>query len=320
MTTPDRLEGSLQHVGLLYRDDDEYAEGCGAFLDRALAVGGPVLVAVPGRGGEVIRALVGGRSSAVTFVDMAVAGRNPGRIIPGLLLPFLRDHTGHPAWIVAEPLWKGRGDMEYAACAAQEALINVALAGDEATVLCPYDASRLHTQAVVDAHRTHPVMRDTAGTRDSPAYTDPLETAAAFDVPLPRPPSGAATCCFDGVRALPSVRDFAGARAAEAGLAPLRVSELAIAVNELATNTVEHTRGPGRLTVWTEHDVFVCQIDDTGRIRDPLAGLVPPPDTATHGRGLVVVHELADLVRLHRHASGTSVRVHFDLPRGRAGD
>ncbi|GIH69829.1 anti-sigma factor RsbA family regulatory protein [Sphaerimonospora thailandensis] len=303
----------FRHIALLYRDDDEYATLCAALVEEALARGDPALVVVPGRGGDLIRECLGPKAAGVSFKDMAVAGRNPGRIIPGVLLAFAAAHRGRHVWITGEPIWSGRSGVEYPACVAHEALINAVFAGRRATILCPYDVSRLEPAVVADAHRTHPLIQDGKGTRASPAYADPLETAAAFDLPLPAPPRGAPTCVFRDVGELPRVRAFLAKQVEAFGLRGHRTTELLIAVNELATNTTEYTRGPGTLTVWAENGSLVCHLDDPGQITDPLAGRVPPPDSATHGRGLLVVNELADLVRVHRHASGTRFRLHFDL-------
>ncbi|GII88306.1 anti-sigma regulatory factor [Sphaerisporangium siamense] len=303
--------GPFEHIGLLYRDEDEYVSQCAAFLEEALAAGAPALVAVPG-GGTAIRDRLGTRADEVVFKDMSVAGRNPGRIIPSVLLAFAEAHSGRRVWVIGEPIWKGRSALEYPACAAHEALINAAFAGRDAVILCPYDVSRLEPYALDDAERTHPVMQDPAGSWPSPAYTDPVEAVALFDRPLPAPPARAASHTFNGTGGLPGVRAFLAERAAAAGLGERRVGELLIAMNELASNTAEHTCGPGTVTVWVEDGTLVYQLDDSGRLDDPLAGRVPPPDTATRGRGLIIVNELADLVRVHRRPSGTSVRLHFD--------
>lgn len=87
-----------------------------------------------------------------------------------------------------------------------------------------------------------------------------------------------------------------------------------LCVNELAANTIEHTGGPGLLSVWTDDEELVCQIDDTGHITDPLAGRVAPPWDAEGGRGLLLIHELSDLVLIHTGICGTTVRLHFTLP------
>ncbi|WP_248962422.1 sensor histidine kinase [Sphaerisporangium perillae] len=315
-------EDPFEHIGLFYRDEDQYAAGCAAFLQRALACGDPAMVAVPGGNGELIRARLGPEASAVTFADMAQAGRNPGRIIPSVLLAFAGSHPGRRVWIIGEPIWKGRSVIEYPACAAHEALINAAFTGRDAAILCPYDASALDASALADAERTHPILGDSTGTWASTAYTDPIETAARFDWPLPEPPPSARPYTFMGIGALPGVRDFVTERATAEGLDDDRITELLLAVNELATNTTEYTGGPGTLTVWAEDGTLACQLDDSGRITDPLTGRIPPADGATRGRGILIANELADLVRIHHRPAGTSIRLHFRLPApaGQAGD
>ena len=53
---------------------------------------------------------------------------------------------------------------------------------------------------------------------------------------------------------------------------PGRVLDLVIAVNELAANAVDHTAGPGWLTMWSRPREIICQVSDSGHITDPLAG------------------------------------------------
>jgi anti-sigma regulatory factor (Ser/Thr protein kinase) len=103
------------------------------------------------------------------------------------------------------------------------------------------------------------------------------------------------------------------ARAAAEGLGPERIYHLTVAVNELATNTVSHTDEGGTATVWREDDVLVCQVTDTGRPADPPAGQVPRAADAAGGRGLLIVTELCDLVRVHAGPNGTSIRLHVRL-------
>ncbi|WP_037252263.1 ATP-binding protein [Kibdelosporangium aridum] len=41
------------------------------------------------------------------------------------------------------------------------------------------------------------------------------------------------------------------------------------------------------------------EVKDTGRLADPLAGCRPRPPGVSGGRGLLLVHQFADLVRTH---------------------
>jgi len=307
--------GQFEHLGLLYRHPEEYVAGTTAFVHDALAVDAPVLVAVPGDNLDLIRDSLGAAPGArVQFADMAVAGRNPGRIIPGVLLAFAAAHPGRRVWIIGEPIWPGRTTIEYPACAAHEALINVAFAGRDAAILCPYDAEGLDPAALADSHHTHPIMVD--GTRRwlSPVYGDPFGAAAKFNRPLPDPPDRAAAMTFEGFDSLASVRRFLVREAVAAGLTHDQIADLTIAVNELTTNTSEHTTGAGLLSVWTEDGTLVCQVGDDGHLRDPLAGRIPPTGDQRRGRGLFLVNQLCDLVRIHTGPAGTTIRLHTRLP------
>ncbi len=103
-------------------------------------------------------------------------------------------------------------------------------------------------------------------------------------------------------------------RARRRGMAQDRVADLALVVDELATNTIKHSRGRGTLRIWDEPDRIVCEIEDPGHITDPLAGRRPP--AAFPGRGgvgLWAVNQLCDLVQLRSSREGTVVRVHMAL-------
>ena len=86
-----------------------------------------------------------------------------------------------------------------------------------------------------------------------------------------------------------------------------------LAVSEVAANTLRHTRAGGMLHVWRTRDSLICQLDDQGRITDPLAGRRPPSLSTLGGQGLWVVNQVCDLVELRSGPAGTSVRLHMRL-------
>ncbi|MEV6302888.1 sensor histidine kinase [Actinoplanes sp. NPDC051861] len=297
----------FHHPALLYSRSAEYLGSVATFVRTAVRNGDPVLVAVPGPNLELVRDALSDLGDRVAFADMAVAGRNPGRIIPSVLLRFATEHPGHRVSIVGEPIWRDRSAMEYPACAAHEALINAAFAGRDAAILCPYDVGQLDPSVVADAWSTHPTMIEDGLLRDSDRYADPVATAAAFNRPLPPPPPYADSLVYGP--ALAAVRCFVRRHAA-AHLPENRAEELVLAASEVAANTIEHTAGRGTLAVWAEPGMVVCQFRDAGHLTDPLAGRIVPPNTRHRGFGLVLTNELCDLVRIHSHPSGTTIRLH----------
>ncbi|MFJ7219056.1 anti-sigma factor RsbA family regulatory protein [Amycolatopsis sp. NPDC098790] len=298
------------HPALFYRDDAEYLAGTVPFVWSGLAAGEPVAVAVPGRNLELLRRELGADAGRVRLLDMTEAGRNPGRIIPRVLRAFADAHPDGAVRIIGEPIWAGRSAVEYPACVQHEALINHAFTGRDATILCPYDVSRLDPAALADAEATHPVLIDGAGHRASTAYA-PDDVLARYNRPLPPGPPA------DRVVELPNTTDLAAARAvahaqaAAGGLTDDQIADVEVVVTELLSNCVEHGGGTGTVRLWSEDGEFVCEVQDSGTLADPLAGRHPATPEQPRGRGLLLVNYLADLVRLHTGDHGTTFRAYF---------
>jgi anti-sigma regulatory factor (Ser/Thr protein kinase) len=298
------------HEALLYRDAPAYLAGTLPFIRDGLSAGAPVLVAVPRANGDLLRRELGARADQVTILDMTIDGRNPARIIPSVLHAFVTEHAGRPVFIVGEPIWAGRSEAEYPACVQHEALINEVFEQTvEAAILCPYDTRALEPEVLADAATTHPVLVTATDRQASRTYAHPHEIVDRFNCPLPEPPPTAASMPFDCVDDLPDLRDFVGKNASAAGLVHDRMVDLQVAANELATNTIRHSGGAGIARVWSEDGQVVCDVVDGGHITDPLAGRLPPPISSEHGRGLLLINYLCDLVRIHSRPGRTDIRI-----------
>lgn len=299
------------HPALFYRTEQEYTQQTVSFLREGLAGGEPMAVAVPGPNLELIKAGLGGDAEGILFLDMTEAGRNPGRIIPKVLRGFADAHPNERVRIIGEPIWAGRSTVEYPACAQHEALINAAFEGRAVTILCPYDEGRLDPGVIADARVTHPTLITGDG-RES--VSDTYDWRAVVDrynqVLAPAP--DAAFLSY-GAEDLPAIRQFALSQATRLGLAGERLMDVELAVAELTTNSVVHGGGRGTLAVWAEHGQLVCEVRDAGRLTDPLAGRRPPEHGQLGGRGTVLVHYVADLVRQHTGDDGTTLRFYLSM-------
>lgn len=304
--------GPFAHPALFYRDEREYLAGVVPFVRKALAAGEPVAVAVPTENLRLLKAEIGA-GEPVRFLDMREAGRNPGRIIPGVLRAFAdAQPPGTRVRIVGEPIWAGRSATEYPACVQHEALINAAFQGRPVSILCPYDTRRLAPQAVVDAYATHPVVVDAGSGREEHSGRYDFEAVhARYNAPLPPAPDVPAHAFVADV--LGEIRHFATDAAARYGLVRPRLDDLALAVAELTTNSVVHGGGSGLLRVWAEDGHVVCEVRDRGHLTDLLAGRRPPSRDQHGGRGLLMVNLVADLVRVHTGPEGSTVRCWFAL-------
>jgi anti-sigma regulatory factor (Ser/Thr protein kinase) len=298
------------HQALFYADEREYLDGLLRFMTPALKAGEPVAAAIPPERGELLREALNGDAEAVEILDMFELGRNPARIIPAVER-LVAQHRGALLHYVGEPIWPGRSAEEIQEATKHEALINLAWPGAPIRVLCPYDAARLAPEVLADAERTHPTLIRHGQERRSSAYHGAAAPPPG-DGPLSPAPPGTAELAF-GLDQLQAARALVGEQATDAGLSRERVEDLTLAISELATNAIRHGDGGGRLRVWTRPGRLVCQVDDSGHIRDPLAGRRLPVPDAGGGIGLWAVNQLCDLVEVRSSRDGTTVRVHATL-------
>jgi anti-sigma regulatory factor (Ser/Thr protein kinase) len=114
---------------------------------------------------------------------------------------------------------------------------------------------------------------------------------------------------------LAAVRAVVYRYAMQAGLPEFRAIDLVLAVSEVAANTIRHAKSPGSLKIWYDTEEIVCQIHDDGIITDPLAGRRRPSLESMGGHGLWIVNQVCDEVEMRSDETGTTIRLHMELPR-----
>src|SRR5215472_4273852 len=297
----------LRHVAFFYRDPAEYRAQMLGFARAGLAQGEPLFIAVP-----AARALgdqLAAEPAELACSDITDAGRNPARLIPELRA-FFDQHAGRRVRVVGEPAWPGRSPAEICEVVRHEALVNLAFPETRATIMCAYDVSRLAPAAISGARSTHPEYLGNGRPVTAPGAAPVWQVPPECDRPLPPPPAGTET--LDYQTDLAPVRRLVDSHARRTSLAPERVADLVLAVNEIAANTLGHTASGGMLQVWHDEAEILCQVHDQGWITDPLAGRVKrPPDG--RGHGLFLVNQVCDLVELRTGPGGTTVRMHMSL-------
>lgn len=109
------------------------------------------------------------------------------------------------------------------------------------------------------------------------------------------------------------VRVTAEAMALDAGLDNERARRFALAVHELATNSVAYAGSSGELTVVQDDRRMVyAEVADHGPgIGAPLDLTAPSPD-ALRGRGLWLSYQLSDRMFIETGSNGTTIRVEFE--------
>lgn len=294
------------HVALFYRAASQYAHEVGRFVRAGLAADEAVMVAVPKPRALLLRDELGAYASDVTFADITTVGRNPGRILPAMHA-FAQGHAGQAVRYVGEPGWRSRTTAEWHEVARHEALVNVAFAGQPVKALCPYAAAILAPGVLAEAERNHPALMQAGRIRENGSFAG--LGMPAHDDPLPEPPADSPVLIYRDDPG--SARDFARDRAKAEGLREPRVTDLVIAVGELAANTLRHTDSTGSVRVWGSATEVICEVRDGGHIGDVLAGRLWPAADAGRGHGLWVVQQVCDLVEMRTSASGTTFRLHM---------
>lgn len=300
------------HEALLYAGDDGFLDGTVPFVLDGVAVGEPILLVLSAAKIERIKGELNGDGDQILFADMDEVGANPARIIPAWRR-FLDERTaaGRPVRGVGEPISAERRPDELVECQRHESLLNLAFADAPAfRLLCPYDVDALDEEVIAEALRSHPYVVEDGVRRPSPTYRGLSAIAGPFDDPLPAPPASVQELGVDA-ESLATVRRLVASRAADAGLGAARTKDLVLAVNEIATNSVRHGGGTGTLRVWVGTRWLVCEIEDRGRIDDPLVGREEPTPDRPDGRGLWIANHVCELVQVRTFGARTLVRLHM---------
>jgi len=316
-----------RHEALIYRGLQGFLDAVVPFVRDGVDRGQPVLVAVIEPRMQALRLALGADAERVNFVDMAVLGKNPARIIPAWR-EFVETHSpvpetdsgndpglkkstvGTPIRGVGEPIWAGRRRSEIEECQFHEALLNLAICPDTPLwLLCPYDAESLPADVLDEAHRSHPAFIDAEVYRGSTMYGGAYHVGAMFGRELP-PPVGPVRNLVVSGNDGPQVADWVRRWAEGSGLSVSRAGRLASALRDITQDSV---RRPGRsevLQLWQEGSALICQIHDAAHLQDPLVGRRPSGQEDSRGLALRRANDLCDLVQVRSGAAGTTVRIH----------
>jgi anti-sigma regulatory factor (Ser/Thr protein kinase) len=298
---------TYRHDALFYAGPDEFHTSVSAFLADASEAGEPTLVVAAADRIERLRSAVD--ADTVQFADMGEVGRNPARIIP-TWRAFVDSHRSTPVRGVGERIATARGRAELVEAQHMEALLNVAFTdADDFWLRCPYDIGALDAAVVDEARRSHPFIVEGDSDVASDRYEGPdAATSSVLDDPLPEPAVAPAAFTLRPGR-LSQFRTFVAEQAAAAGLGRSRVTDLVLAANEVANNSLLYAGGGAEVRIWRERAV-VCEVRDTGVITDPLVGRVPPGDEEHDSRGLWMVNQVCDIVQVRSTGRGSVVRLH----------
>jgi two-component system nitrate/nitrite response regulator NarL len=173
----DRTHGhGCRHEALVYSSTDDLTAGTLPFLRQGLARDEHLLVVLRKEGCAVLRRALQEDATRVEFADAGDWYRSPEHALEQYGL-YLGDHLGRGAprvRVVAEVVWPpSSATADVAGWKRYEAGISVAMASVPVSFMCAYDTRELPAGIIMDAQRTHPVLRTADGARPSAHYLQP---------------------------------------------------------------------------------------------------------------------------------------------------
>jgi anti-sigma regulatory factor (Ser/Thr protein kinase) len=185
-------------------------------------------------------------------------------------------------------------------------------------VVCLWDQRRYPTGVLAQVRAVHPQLLNTSAAITNAEYRTPVDYLTGEQrLPAEAPPD------IDPVMDLHSADDLGVLRrrlrswGATCGLDEQDADDIVIAVDEIATNALEHGQPPARVRGWTDPDALIIQVADQGRTSIPATtGYHRPGTDARRGRGVWIARQLADVLTTHTGATGTTVTMHFTRSAG----
>lgn len=307
----------LTHRGLLYGSKEEFLAGTVPFIRDGLERGDPIRIATTDRNAGWLRAALGVDVRRVAFSDSSQRCRHPVRALAALHDAVQQVGTdGQRLRVIREPWWTVCTAQERKEWARHESIVNAALASDNAALVCAYDTCVVDPDVLDNVARTHPELIANGASRPSPDYANPaVFNAECNSSALPELPPPTLWLRFRHLDQLAALRAFVTSHAAKTGAATQHVEQFVQAVDEVATNAIQHGGESGVLQIWLDSHTMMCEVSDTGGgLGDPLAGHLPPGRVAARGRGLWIARHFSDLIELHSDPAGTIVRLHLIPP------
>ena len=173
----DRNHGrGCRHEALVYSSTDELAAATLPFVQQGLTRGDQLLVVLREAGRTVLREALGGDAAQIEFADAIDWYQSPEDAFQRYDR-YLADHLEGGASrvrVVAEVIWpESVATADVAGWKRYEAGISPAMASVPVSFICAYNTQELPADIVMDARRTHPVLRTAEGARPSAHYSEP---------------------------------------------------------------------------------------------------------------------------------------------------
>jgi anti-sigma regulatory factor (Ser/Thr protein kinase) len=302
--------GTHSHPGLLHEavvvESDEAYVGHVAPFVRAGLDEGPTMVVLNRRHWALLREELGADAERVSFTGCDDFYTRPIDALASYDATLRRlMAAGSTSVRVAAEIPFGPTRCGWEEWMSYEAIVNRALAGRPAHILCVYD-TQITPDYVIDAvWRTHPKVVTSSNTAGPHYQPD--------DVVSEMTRSQARELLLQSLTLTQDATVFREALSAElagSGAPKEKVVNMLIAASEVFDNALRHGGGPTDLRAGLVDGWFVCEIEDHGPgLDDQLAGYVPPAPGRPGREGLWLARQLVTRLDLISAQPGLTVRL-----------
>lgn len=301
------------HVAVLYESDEQLRDLLSPHLAEALHRREQILAVISEAAQRVLRKAMGEAADRIDWGGPGLSSNRLGRVF-GAFGDYLAQQcrAGVPTRVIGEPSSDISPDrlsqyLRYVSMATE------VYARYRSPMLFLWDERRYSPEVLAQIRAIHPQLLKSNGTIVNSEYRAPTDflTASATSAPaVPADPD--LDVPLESADSLAELRRRLRSWGAATTLNDTDTDDIVIAVDEIATNALEHGDPPARVRAWSTADAVFIRVDDHGRNGIPqTAGYVRPPTSARRGRGIWMARHLADVLTTHNSPAGTTVALRF---------
>ncbi|NMH98157.1 ATP-binding protein [Pseudonocardia acidicola] len=301
----------LRHAACFFESAEHLLRQALPLVTAALERGEPVALSVRPATERALYAALGGTAGLIGLAEPDAVAYGSGQTMAARRARELRELTGGAVavTVVAEHNSSLDGfDGRY--WTELDAAVNVALGELPVNLTCFYPELPLHLEILEGARANHPLLLEDGELRHNHEHRGPRDVLAAAPAGAPMVLGPPDLVLAYTAWQLHEVRTAVERLAAAASFGASRAEDVVLAINEVATNAVEHGTSEAQVWLWSSAEGLVCEVHDGGTLTEPLPGLRAPHPSEPRGRGVWIARQLCDLLHVWRDGEGTHVRMH----------
>jgi anti-sigma regulatory factor (Ser/Thr protein kinase) len=305
--------GEFVHVAALYASDEQLRDLLLPYLDQGLLRHEAILAVISEDARRVLCDALGDAADRVQWGCPGVSYDRLGQVLEGFADYLARQHRAGVGTRVIGEFDADSNPDRVSQYLRYESMANEVYAPYGYPVVCLWDQRRYSPEVLAHVRAVHPQLLDTSGPIANSEYCLPIDYLTRDQRSPPAAPVDLDLLVhLDSADDLGELRRRLRSWGASCGMGGPDTDDIVIAVDEIATNALEHGKPPACVRGWTTPDALFVQVDDQGRASIPATtGYQRPSTDARRGRGIWIARHLADVMTTHTGPTGTTVAMRF---------